>query len=150
MTGILDARLKKTLTGGDDGLTLKDFTPALSVPEPEWIHVKTAQNAGRQVPEDALRQAIVDNLSLIMDPEIPINIYELGLIYGIEIGQGGAVAVEMTLTAPNCPVADALPDMVKRGVLQVPGVESCEVTLTWDPPWSIDRASEDARLALEH
>lgn len=149
MTGVLDARLKKTLSQ-DDGLGLKDFMPSLSMSEPDWVHQKTAETADSTRPPDQVREAVIDNLSLIMDPEIPINIYELGLIYGVDVSEAGDVAIEMTLTAPNCPVADAMPDIVKRGALQVPGVKSCTVSLTWDPPWSIDKASEDAQLALEH
>lgn len=149
MTGILDARLKKPLAS-NDGKTLKDFMPALAMNEPDWVHVKTAENADKKVAPEQLREAIIDNLCLILDPEIPINIYDLGLIYGVEVSENGKVDIEMTLTAPNCPVADAMPEIVKRGALQVPGTKDVTVSLTWDPPWSIDKASEDAQLALEH
>ncbi|MEM8915033.1 MAG: iron-sulfur cluster assembly protein [Pseudomonadota bacterium] len=146
-SGVLDARLKKTMTP-DDGLSLKDFMPAMGMEEPDWVHVKTQQNADRAVQPDVIRDAVIDNLSLILDPEIPVNIYELGLIYSVDVSDTGDVVIEMTLTAPNCPVADAMPEIVKRGALQVPGTKSCTVDLTWEPPWSIDKASEDARLAL--
>lgn len=149
MSGVVDARLKKTMTP-EDGLTLKDFMPAMSMEEPDWVHIKTPDNANRRSTPEALREAIIDNLSLILDPEIPVNIYDLGLIYDIEVSEEGDVEIQMTLTAPNCPVADSMPEVVKKGALQVPGTKSCTVTLTWEPPWSIDRASEDVRLALDY
>ncbi|WP_373683766.1 iron-sulfur cluster assembly protein [Mycobacterium sp. KBS0706] len=90
----------------------------------------------------------MDNLTLVFDPELPVNIVELGLIYRVDVSPDGKVGIDMTLTAPNCPVAGSMPVMVERGALSVPGVTEAKVTLTWDPPWSIERASEDARLAL--
>jgi FeS assembly SUF system protein len=94
--------------------------------------------------EDALIGAIAN----VYDPEIPVNIYELGLIYVIDITDQGAVRVEMTLTAPGCPSAQELPVQVREALLAVPGVTSAEVTTVWDPPWTPERMSEDARLAL--
>lgn len=84
----------------------------------------------------------------VYDPEIPVNIYDLGLIYAIELSDEGAVKVEMTLTAPGCPSAQELPEQVREAVLAVPGVSSCEVETVWDPPWDPSRMTEDARLAL--
>ena len=84
----------------------------------------------------------------VYDPEIPVNIYDLGLIYAIELSDEGAVKVEMTLTAPGCPSAQELPVQVREAVLAVPGVASCEVETVWDPPWDPSRMTEDARLAL--
>jgi FeS assembly SUF system protein len=92
--------------------------------------------------------AIIDAISTVHDPEIPVNIYELGLIYAIEIGDDNAVRVEMTLTAPNCPSAQELPLQVKDMVERVPNVASATVEVVWEPAWSPDRMSEDARLAL--
>jgi FeS assembly SUF system protein len=94
--------------------------------------------------EDALIAAI----STVFDPEIPVNIYELGLIYAIDIGDDGKVRVEMTLTAPGCPAAQELPIEVKNAVLTVAGVTSAEVETVWDPPWNPSRMSEEARLEL--
>ena len=94
--------------------------------------------------EDAIIAAIAE----VYDPEIPVNIYELGLIYAIDIDDDGKVKVEMTLTAPGCPSAQELPDQVRDAVLAVPGVGSCEVEVVWDPPWDPSRMTEDARLAL--
>lgn len=94
--------------------------------------------------EDALIAAI----ATIYDPEIPVNIYELGLVYSIEIFDDGGVKVEMTLTAPGCPSAQELPEQVREAVLAVEGVARCEVEVVWDPPWDPSRMSEEARLAL--
>ena len=84
----------------------------------------------------------------VYDPEIPVNIYELGLIYAIDIDDAGAVKVEMTLTAPACPSAQELPEQVRDAILAVPGVATCDVEVVWDPPWDQSRMTEDARLAL--
>ncbi len=93
-------------------------------------------------------QALIDAIATVYDPEIPVNIYELGLIYAIEIGEDGAVKVEMTLTAPGCPSAQELPAQVQKAVLGVPGVTRCDVEVVWDPPWDPSRMSEEARLAV--
>jgi FeS assembly SUF system protein len=87
-------------------------------------------------------------LQTVYDPEIPVNIHELGLIYGIEIDEGGNVEIRMTLTAPGCPVAGAIVQEVEFKVGQVPGVATCRVDLVWEPPWTMDRMSEAARLQL--
>ena len=93
-------------------------------------------------------EALIAACATVFDPEIPVNIYELGLIYAIDIDDGGKVKVEMTLTAPGCPSAQELPDQVRDAILAVPGVGSCEVEVVWDPPWDPSRMTEDARLAL--
>jgi len=95
-----------------------------------------------------LKDDIIKALKKVYDPEMPVNIYELGLIYGIEVDDSGAANVRMTLTAPNCPVAGTLPGEVERAVRSVPGVTSAKIELTFDPPWSKDRMSEAAKLAL--
>lgn len=94
--------------------------------------------------EDALIAAI----GTVYDPEIPVNIYELGLIYAIDIHDDGKVKVEMTLTAPGCPSAQELPEQVHNAVMTVPGVTACDVETIWDPPWDPSRMSEEARLQL--
>ncbi len=94
--------------------------------------------------EDALLSAI----ATVYDPEIPVNIYELGLIYAVEIDDANNVKVEMTLTAPGCPSAQELPVQVQDAIMAVPGVTSCHVDTVWDPPWDPSRMTEDARLAL--
>jgi FeS assembly SUF system protein len=96
--------------------------------------------ADRLAVENAIRQ--------VHDPEIPVNIYDLGLIYSLDIHDDGSVAVEMTLTAPACPVAGEMPQQVAEAVAEAEGVGEVQVTLTWDPPWTPERMSEDAKLAL--
>ena len=95
-----------------------------------------------------LKQAVIEALRGIHDPEIPVNIYDLGLIYELDIHQDGSVAIEMTLTAPACPVAGSMPGQVKAVVEAVPGVLSAQVELIWDPPWTQDRLSDTAKLEL--
>jgi FeS assembly SUF system protein len=92
--------------------------------------------------------AIIAAIGEVFDPEIPVNIYELGLIYTIDIGDDGAVKVEMTLTAPGCPSAQELPQQVHDAVMSVAGVNACEVETVWEPPWDPSRMSEEARLQL--
>jgi FeS assembly SUF system protein len=94
--------------------------------------------------EDTLIEAI----ATVYDPEIPVNIYQLGLVYAVEIDDEGGVKVEMTLTAPACPSAQELPEQVQNAVLTVPGVTSCHVETVWDPPWDPSRMSDEARLQL--
>ena len=96
----------------------------------------------------APREDIIEALRTVYDPEIPVNIYDLGLIYELELKENGAVAIQMTLTAPGCPVAGQMPQAVAEAVAAVDGIGEVEVRLVWDPPWSPDRASEDARIAL--
>ncbi len=94
--------------------------------------------------EDALIAAI----GTVFDPEIPVNVYELGLIYAVELGDDGQVKVEMTLTAPACPSAQELPAAVRQALLAVPGVTGANVETVWDPPWDPSRMSDEARLQL--
>ncbi len=95
-----------------------------------------------------LTDSIVAALRKVYDPEMPVNIYELGLIYGIDVDDAGGANIRMTLTAPNCPVAGTLPGEVERAVRAVPGVTAVKVELTFDPPWTKERMSEAAKLAL--
>jgi FeS assembly SUF system protein len=95
-----------------------------------------------------MKEQIIAALHKVRDPEIPMDVYEMGLIYDVRVEEGGLVFIRMTLTAPNCPVAGSLPGDVERAVRAVPGVTDVKVELTFDPPWSKDRMSEAARLAL--
>jgi FeS assembly SUF system protein len=95
-----------------------------------------------------LREQVVAAMRKVYDPEMPVNIYELGLIYDVAVDPEGRVAIRMTLTAPNCPVAGSLPADVERAVRAVPGVTDVNLELTFDPPWSKARMSEAAKLAL--
>jgi len=92
--------------------------------------------------------AVIEALHTVFDPEIPVDIYELGLIYDIDIGEDGTVGITMTLTAPACPVAGEMPAWVQRAVAAVDGVEDVKVDLVFDPPWDPSRMSEAARLEL--
>ncbi len=96
----------------------------------------------------SIREDIVAALKKVYDPEMPVNIYELGLIYDLTVDDAGSAAIRMTLTAPNCPVAGTMPGEVERAVRAVPGVSDVKLELTFDPPWSKDRMSEAAKLAL--
>jgi FeS assembly SUF system protein len=100
-----------------------------------------------ETPGTPSEDALIAACSTVYDPEIPVNIYELGLIYAIDI-DGGKVKVEMTLTAPGCPSAQELPDQVRDAIMAVAGVSTCDVEVVWDPPWDPSRMTEDARLAL--
>jgi FeS assembly SUF system protein len=98
--------------------------------------------------QEELKSAVIDALKSIYDPEIPVDIYELGLIYDIAVSQDGDALVTMTLTTPHCPVAESLPNEVELRVLGVPGIRDAEVKLVWDPPWDPSRMSDEARLEL--
>jgi FeS assembly SUF system protein len=95
-----------------------------------------------------LQASVVEALKSIYDPEIPVDIYELGLIYDVAIDEDGDAIVTMTLTTPHCPVAESLPNEVELRVLSVPGIRDAEVKLVWDPPWDPSRMSDEARLEL--
>ena len=95
-----------------------------------------------------LKEKIINEIKKIYDPEIPVNIFELGLIYKIEVIDNKKALVEMTLTSPNCPVAESLPNSVKENILKIDGVEDVELKLVWDPPWTKEKMSEAAKLEL--
>ena len=98
--------------------------------------------------DEVLKARVVETLATIYDPEIPVDIYELGLIYKLDVAPGGKVNVEMTLTSPNCPVAESLPVEVETKIAGVEGVSDVSLELVWEPPYSMDRMSEPARLQL--
>jgi|TARA_B110000211_G_scaffold227920_1_gene283386 FeS assembly SUF system protein len=95
-----------------------------------------------------LKEQIVSEIKKIYDPEIPVNIFELGLIYRIEIKDKNKVEIDMTLTSPNCPVAESLPNSVKANILNIPGVNQVDLKLVWNPPWTQDKMSEAAKVEL--
>ena len=95
-----------------------------------------------------LKNKVIDEVKKIYDPEIPVNIYELGLIYKVEVADNSKIIVEMTLTTPNCPVAESLPKMVKDNIMNVEGVSDVDLKLVWDPTWNKDMMSEAAKLEL--
>lgn len=117
-------------------MTTETNAPQAAAPRPASKDVET------------MREAVIAALQTVYDPEIPTNIYELGLIYDCEVGADGKVEIRMTLTAPGCPVAGTMPGMVEDAVSTVEGVTEVDVELVWDPPWDPSRMSEAARLDL--
>ena len=99
-------------------------------------------------PGGDLQAAVIEALKSIYDPEIPVDIYALGLIYGVEVSEDGDAIISMTLTTPNCPVAESMPGEVEMRVLSVPGIRDAEVKLVWEPSWDPSKMSDDARLEL--
>lgn len=119
--------------------------------EPVATDTNTAMQVKSAIPEAellALTDSIVEAMKTVYDPEIPVDIYELGLIYKVDIADDRSVAVEMTLTTPNCPSAAELPGMVENAVATVPGISGVTVEITFDPPWDQGRMSEEARATL--
>ena len=96
-----------------------------------------------------LKNKVIEEIKKIFDPEIPVNIYELGLIYKLEVDEKNKVNVDMTLTSPNCPVAESLPNQVKENIMKVEGVSDVNLNLVWEPPWDKDKMSEAAKLELD-
>ncbi len=121
--------------------------PAAASPAPAGA-LQTAGMTSDPERTAALRPRIIETLSTVFDPEIPVNICELGLIYDIIVDGSGAVGIRMTLTAPACPAAQTLPVEVKNKIAQLPGVTDVKVDIVWDPPWDRDRMSDTARLQL--
>ena len=97
---------------------------------------------------DEIKNKVIECIKKIFDPEIPVNIYELGLIYKIEVDENNKVVVDMTLTSPNCPVAESLPNQVKDSIMKVEGVSEVDLKVVWEPPWDKNKMSEAAKLEL--
>ena len=95
-----------------------------------------------------MKEKIIKEIKKIYDPEIPVNIYELGLIYRLEVDENNKVNIDMTLTSPNCPVAESLPNQVKENIMKIEGVSEVDFKLVWEPPWTKDKMSEAAKLEL--
>ena len=95
-----------------------------------------------------VKSRVIEEIKKIFDPEIPVNIYELGLIYKLEVDDKNKVNIDMTLTSPNCPVAESLPKQVKDTIMKIEGVSDVNLNLVWEPPWNKDRMSEAAKLEL--
>lgn len=126
-------------------------TPESDVNQENIEAWKPEDNSNPQInnpKEEIDENAIIDAVSTIYDPEIPVNVYDLGLIYAIDLHDDGKVQVEMTLTAPNCPSAQELPVMVQKAIEKVKGVTEVKVEIVWDPPWDPSRMSDEARLTL--
>jgi FeS assembly SUF system protein len=112
-----------------------------------FLAQKPAQTPAGE-PGGSVYDGVIDALKEIYDPEIPVNIYDLGLIYGVDVTEDGHVAVTMTLTTPHCPVAESMPGEVELRVGAVPGVGEAQVNLVWDPPWDPQKMSDEAKLEL--
>ena len=126
----------------DKNKELKDF-----LPDKNSVFFRSFDNA---VEENIINKAeIIEKIKTVFDPEIPVNIYDLGLVYNIDIDSNNNIGIKMTLTSPNCPVADSLPQEVGESLANIKGISSIKVELVWDPKWSKDMMSEDAKLALD-
>jgi FeS assembly SUF system protein len=128
------------------GEMMTDYPDAPPPGEPATAYAGQPLAPGTTV---AAREAVIEALRTVFDPEIPVNIYELGLVYDLRLGADGNRAVDMTFTAPACQVAGAMPQQVADTVAAVPGVGEVEVNLVWEPPWTKDMMSEEAKVALD-
>ena len=129
----------------DDDRSVRDFMPDPIEPGESTTCAGIALTSGAEIADKSM---IIEALRTVFDPEIPVNIYDLGLVYRNDIDDQGQVTVEMTLTAPGCPVAGEIPKWVADAVAAVEGVGEVNVCLVWDPPWNQDMMSEEARLEL--
>ena len=144
--------MSDSMTQNDDD-TVKQAAPEAPTAEraPEVSDPNAAVSGSSALPAEELNRLtdeIIAGLKTVYDPEIPADIYELGLIYRIDIGDDRTVNVDMSLTSPNCPSAQELPIMVENAVSAVPGVKETKVAVVWDPPWDPSRMSDEARLVL--
>ena len=129
----------------NDERTVQDFMPDAEPPTEFVVTGGTPLSEGTEI---ATRAEMVEALRTVFDPEIPVNIYDLGLVYRCDIDQNGSVVVEMTLTAPGCPVAGEMPQWVADALTGLAGTGEVKVTLVWDPPWDQEKMSEEAKLEL--
>ena len=134
------ARVEDAETAGEKLERKKDYLEGFLAQKP--------QTENPTAPGGELYENVLDALRGIFDPEIPVNIYDLGLIYGVDVSDEADVMVTMTLTTPHCPVAESMPGEVELRVSSVPGVRDAEVNLVWDPPWDPSKMSDEARLEL--
>lgn len=141
-------QVKRSASRALRGESEPDREPTRSAPAPSAGGQQSGGPGAECIP-DHIREQVIERLREVYDPEIPVNIYDLGLIYTIDVdAQTGHVDVEMTLTAPGCPVAQTFPGTVANAVRTVEGVQDAHVELVWDPPWTKDRMSDAARLQL--
>lgn len=136
----VDAPPRARVEAADPASRQRDYLDGFLTQKP------AEQPAGE--PGGDLYEAVIDALKEIFDPEIPVNIYDLGLIYGVDVTADGQAAVTMTLTTPHCPVAESMPGEVEMRVAAVPGIAFADVNLVWDPPWDPQKMSDDAKLEL--
>jgi FeS assembly SUF system protein len=129
----------------DDEFTVRDFMPEVGQTHDFMVNAGTALSTDARIatPDD-----LIAALRTVFDPEIPVNIYDLGLVYLCDIDKNGGVTIEMTLTAPGCPVAGEMPQWVADAVAKLDGVGEVQVSLVWDPPWDQEKMSDEAKLEL--
>ena len=137
---VSDAPIPDEETAGDKLERKRDYLESYLQKKPEDV--------APGEPGGDLHQSVIDALKDIFDPEIPVNIYDLGLIYNVEVAEDADVKVTMTLTTPHCPVAETMPNEIEMRVMGLPGVRDAEVVVTWDPPWDPSKMSDEARLEL--
>ena len=133
----------------DDKLPLSAFMPHSSPLDPHAPFIATAGKKNKLPTRSIDKSEIVESLKTIHDPELPVNIYDLGLIYDIRLIDKNDLKIKMSLTAPGCPVAGEMPGQVANTLAKIPNVGLIEVELVWEPAWTKDRMSEDAKLALD-
>ena len=133
----------------DDKLPLSDFMPNHPSLDPHEPFIATAGKKNKNSNRFIDKSEIIENLKTIHDPELPVNIYDLGLIYDIRLIDKNDLKIKMSLTAPGCPVAGEMPGQVANTLAKIPNVGLIEVELVWEPAWTKDRMSEDAKLALD-
>ncbi|WP_454716246.1 SUF system Fe-S cluster assembly protein [Caulobacter segnis] len=121
------------------------MTDAAATPEPVSAQAPPALSKDEL---NKLTDLLIEKLKSVYDPEIPVDIYELGLIYKVDVSDSKDVAIDMTLTAPGCPVAGEMPGWVRDAVMEIPGLKSCNVELVFEPPWDASRMSDEAKLQL--
>ena len=121
---------------------LEDF-----LPDKNTSYIKKINNSN--ITTKINEEQVIDCIRTVMDPEIPVNLYDLGLIYEIQISEQNHIKIKMTLTNPNCPVASSMPESVGKSIESIPDLNSIEVSLVWDPKWHKDLMSEEAKLALD-
>lgn len=123
------------------------FNAYMPVDIPNWKHIGD-EPVEYPIDPETVKAKLIDNLRLVHDPEIPINIYDLGLIYGIDVDDQGAIKIILTLTTPNCPSAQELPEVVKMAAMVLPETSIVQLDLTFDPPWTPQAMSEEAKLIM--
>ena len=133
----------------DDKLPLSAFMPHHPSSDPHAPFIATAGNKNDSATRFIDKSEIVDSLKTIHDPELPVNIYDLGLIYDIKLNDNNNLKIKMSLTAPGCPVAGEMPQQVANTLAKIPNIGLINVELVWEPAWTKDRMSEDAKLALD-
>ena len=133
----------------NDEKTLADFIPNYPTKGDKTTYIVKVGESKKNITKQIKLESVINSIKDVQDPEIPVNIYDLGLIYDIEILSNNDIKIKMSLTAPGCPVAGEMPKQVATKICELDEVGKVEVELIWDPPWSVDRMSDDAKLVLD-